>query len=178
MSGISDIKIDCAFRLTKLSALITERVRGQMITENLRLETIDLMGDQEWLYARIKVSGRHNGAITSRFKLTTSEEISDFVVENLNIRISEGGGLLAKGANFVIKHILGDKIEIKVQKKIHDILQQQIAEMTSRYAVMDLGEGLKLRSTLDRYNFEDIRWNDTELVIQLSTVGTFHLELK
>lgn len=178
MSSLSDIKVRCTFRLDKLSTLITERIKGQKITDNLILEGILLRGDDTWLHALIKVSGRHNGTIASRFKLKTSGQIPDFVVEDLDIRIIEGGGLLAKGANFVIKHILGDKIELKVQQKIHDVLQQEIALMTSKYSTVDLGEGLQLRSTLDNYNFDTIEWDEHELRIQLTTLGLIHLELK
>ena len=178
MSNASDIKVFCELRLNKLGNLITTRVKGQLITENLRLEEIQMLGDDEWLYAVIKVSGRHNGSITARFKLSTYADVSGFNVEHLNVRITEGGGLLAKGANFVMRHLLGEKIETKVQKKIHDIIEQQITEMTSRYSIVDLGEGMKLRSELDAYNFEHIEWDDSELRIVLTTVATVKLELK
>jgi len=178
MSLESNIKVNCRFELDKLSSLINERVSGQMITEKLKLESLDLHGDHEWLNALIRVSGRHNGAITARFKLMTSKDISDFIVEDLEIRISEGGGLLAKGANFVLRRLLGDRIESKVQEKIHDVIQQLIREMTSRYSVVKLGEGLELSSLIDDYNFDKITWDSKQLNIVLATNAVINLELK
>ena len=172
----SEINVHCEFELSKLSQMLTSRVAGQTIGENIIIDELALEADDQWMYAVMKLSGKRKGTIVARFKLRTRDNSPDFFVENLKIRV-RNAGLLAKGANFIVKYFLEDAIEVRVQEKIHDVLSKLIEELNSQYSRVVLDEGLVVRSEMTDYNFDEISWDENTLRCKLITRGVINVEL-
>ena len=171
----SEILINGKFAIQKLSHLINEKLAGQQILENVRLESIMMKGDDEWLYALMVVSGRYDGTVITKFKLRTSDSSPDLIIENLNVSL-EGDGILTKMANRVLKVLVGARIESKVQALLHKSISTLMKEMTSKYGVMHVDE-ITLKADLADYNFEEISWNSTHLHCTFHASGILSVEL-
>ena len=173
----SEINVHCEFELKKLSAMLSDRIAGQTISENIFIDQLSLEADDQWMYAIMKLSGKREMTIVAKFKLRTRDDSPDFFVEQLKIRV-RNAGLLATGANLIVKFFLEEAIETRVQEKIHDVLRTLIEEMNAQYAEMRLDEGLVVRSNLTDYNFDEISWDAETLRCKLVTHGVIRVELK
>jgi len=172
----SEILIHGKFAIQKLSALLSENLAGQMILENVQLESIQMKADTEWLYAHTVVSGRYDGAVVTKFKLRVSDSTPDLMIEQLGVSL-EGNGILAKVANCALKILIGERIEAKVQAILHRSFASMMKEMTNKYGVMQVDE-FTLKSDLANYNFEDVSWNETHIMCTFHASGVLSVELE
>lgn len=172
----SEILIHGKFAIDKLSILLNEKLAGQQILENVKLENIMMKADPEWLYALMDVSGRHDGTVITKFKLRTSEDRPDLIIEQLKVAL-EGDDILTKVANCALKVFIGERVESKVQTLLHNSFTSVMTEMTSKYGVLEVDE-FTLKTDLSDYNFEEISWDETHLRCTFHASGILSVELE
>jgi uncharacterized protein DUF4403 len=171
----TEILIHGKFALDKLSELLNKNVTGQSILENVKLESIVMKGDVEWLYAVMLVSGRYNGTVEAKFKLGISDSSPDLIIEKLKISL-DGGHVLTKVANCVIKTFFEEKIGSKVQTILNKSFTDAIDDTTSRYGEVQF-DGFSLKSDVSEYNFKEICWNTTQVTCVFHMSGVLRVEL-
>lgn len=172
----SEILINGKFAINKLSELLSEKLAGQSILENVQLENIKLKTDDEWLYAVMGVSGRYDGTVVSKFKLRTSNTSPDLIFENLNVAL-DGDGILTRVANCALKVFIGERIDAKVQALLHKSFITMLNEMTSKYGIIEV-DGITIKSDLANYNFEEIRWDETYIFCDFYASVVLSVELE
>ena len=172
----SEILIHGKFAIQKLSTLLNEKLAGQQLLDNVRLENIMMKGDAEWLYAVMVVSGRYDGTVITKFKLSTSDTTPDLMIKHLNVAL-DGDGILTKVANCALRVFIGERIEAKVQALLHKTFTSVMQEMTSKYGVMQV-DAITLKADLADYNFEEISWDETHLRCTFHASGVLTVELE
>lgn len=172
----SEVNVQCTLKFDRLNELLTEKLKGRQIADNLEIDAVELSADDELIYAALHVKGKRIHKVLSQFKLVTPHDSAEFVIEELKVHI-DSTGLLAKGANFLVKHVLADKVEATVQQQVSQTLTILVRELTTRYASVDLGEGLKLQSFLEHYRFSDVSWDSEAIRCKLKAAGLLGIEL-
>ncbi len=172
----SDILIHGKFSVNSISALLHKKLAGQQISENVYVSSIKMKADADWLYAVMMVSGRHNGTLVAKFKLQTVDSEPDLSIDQLEISL-ESDAILATVVNWVLRNLLGEKIESKVQSVLHKSLSTMIVDMSEKYGVLDF-DGVTINSDLKDYNFEEISWTDTHIMCTFRASGVLRVELE
>ncbi len=172
----SEILINGKFSIVKLSALLNENLAGQQLLENVRLENIQMKGDDDFLYAIMEISGRYDGTVIAQFKLRSSSSSPDLIIEQLKMSLA-GEGILTRVANCALKVFIGERIEAKVQSILHKSIKSMMNEMTSKYGKIKVDD-ITLNSDLTDYNFEEISWNKTHIMCTFHATGVLSVELE
>ncbi len=172
----SKFRIHGDFRFDKLSAVLSEKLRGQHVSEHNTIEGVRLTGDAVWLYTDLKVAGRFNGHMIAQFKLSTDPDSPSLVVDELNTRV-EDGGIISVGANFILKHFLNEKLRLKVQQQIASSMTDVVKEMMSKYGSVEIDGGFILSTELESYNIEKISWDRAKLYCDLEATGVLRVTL-
>lgn len=172
----SKFRIHGDFRFDKLSNVLSDKLRGQHISEHNVIEAVHLTGDDSWLYTELKVAGRFNGHVIAQFKLSTDPDSPSLVVDELKTKV-EDGGIISVGANFILKHFLNEKLRLKVQQQIASSMTDVVRETMSKYGKVVIDGGFTLNTQLGTYNIENIAWDTSKLYCDFEASGVLKVTL-
>ena len=173
---MSSIQVPCKLNFEKLNDLLEPHLAGMEVGEVMRLESFRLKGDGSYLYGLAEITGTYDGPIVIQFIPEYNRAWDRFDLKDLKIELAKTN-LLAKGANWIIKKLMTDKLDKKFEEVLNAQYQKAKQGILENLERLDMKYGFYLVGNIDYLDFKDIRSKENHLCFDVEVRGTFHLNL-
>ena len=172
----SEIFLPCSFSFEKINALLAQQLSGMVVNEKLTIVSTKLSGEDRQIFIRTIVSGVFDGPVYISFIPTYDSAEDKFILDELEVSVGEGG-LLAKGANFVLNKVFGGKLDAKFEEIINAKFLDLKNEWLEKLKSMNFGPGFTSHMDISEFDLREIHEHEGNLKFNVIIKGAAKLEM-
>lgn len=172
----SEIFLPCSLSFERINELVAANLNGMEVNDKLTIVSADIGGEGKRMIVKVFVSGVYEGPVNISF-LPIYNEIEDkFFLDELSVIVGDGG-LLAKGANFVLNKVFGGKMDAKFEEVLNSKFLELKNEWLEKLKEMEVGPGIKFQSDVSFFDLQEIHEQDGKLNLNVIVKGALKMEM-
>ena len=172
----SEVVCLCTFNWVRLNQILDDKLSGTEIVDGITLHSTSITPDDGRIYIQAVTAGRKDLTLGIHCVLSPGDDRHPITVQFAGFRV-EKGGVLAKGAEWVMKNLMGNRFEQKLVEKFQGAVDTAIHETVAKYSDLTSEEGLHLNILSHYYVAEEVHWNASDCIIQVRLKGRIYLQL-